>query len=213
MIYAYFSKVIIKSLYFMKRYLHVWLTFVGGILPMLAFSQEQTPKLHYTIGAGASIDGNNLLWGLNMTNELNYKVGGRTSLNAGISFYQSLGNLENNELSTIDQSSGIFISPTLRYNIIQHESGFKLAFGAGPSLQLGGESVRVRNFFTPQDPTPLTIVNKYQRVGLLLELDAEWKSKNPNVRNAVGFSAYGTDNLFPWFYNATYKVRFQVGKK
>ncbi len=197
----------------MKKFLHVCATIVGLTLPILAFSQEQTPKLQYTFGAGASIDGNNLLWGLNMTNELNYIVWGRTSFNAGVSFYQSLGNLENNELSTIDQSSGIFLSPTLRYDIIQGGSGFRLAFGAGPSLQLGGEAVRVRNFFNPQDPTPMTIVNKYQRVGLLLELDAEWKSRNPNVRNAVGFSAYGTDILFPWFYNATYKVRFQVGKK
>jgi hypothetical protein len=197
----------------MKKYLYFCFAIIFIMMPFMAFSQEETPKLRYTLGAGASVDGNNQLWGLNLTNELNYRVGGRTSFNAGVSFYQSLGNLENNELSTIDQSSGIFISPTLRYNIIQHESGFKLAFGAGPSLQLGGEAVRVRNFFNPQDPIPMTIVNKYQRVGLLLELDAEWKSKNPNIRNAVGFSAYGTDNLFPWFYNATYKVRFQVGKK
>ncbi|MBW3469318.1 hypothetical protein [Arthrospiribacter ruber] len=197
----------------MKKYLHISMTCLLCLLPMISFSQEIDSKLEYTIGGGASIDGNNLLWGMNMGTELNYRFAKRFSLNTGVSFYQSLGNLETNESSDLDQSSGIFISPTLRYDILQRDSGFKLAFGAGPSLQLGGESVRQRNFFNPQDPVPFTIINKYQRLGLLLELEAEWKSKNPNIKNALGISAFGADGYFPWFINTTYKVRFQAGKK
>ncbi|UJP66134.1 hypothetical protein [Mongoliitalea daihaiensis] len=196
----------------MNKSLHISLICILCLLPIISFSQDKASKIHYSFGGGTTIDNNNLLWGLNMGTELNYRLAKRFSLNTGVSFFQSLGNFENNPLSEIDQSSGIFISPTLRYDIIQKDSGFKLAFGAGPSLQLGGESVRVRNFFNPQDPIPFTIINKYQRVGLLLELEAEWKSKNPNVRNAVGISAYGADGFFPWFIGATYKVRFQAGK-
>lgn len=196
----------------MNRHLHLSLIFILCLFPLIAFSQEKTSKIHYSFGGGTTIDNNNLLWGLNMGGELNYRFAKRFSVNTGVSFYQSLGNLESNELSDIDQSSGIFISPTLRYDIIQKGSGFKLAFGAGPSLQLGGESVRVRNFFNPQDPVPFTIINKYQRVGLLLELEAEWKSKNPTIRKAVGISAFGADGFFPWFIGATYKVRFQGWK-
>ncbi|SNS32381.1 hypothetical protein SAMN06295967_10784 [Belliella buryatensis] len=197
----------------MKKHPHILLICIICLLPMIAFSQEKESKFQYSFGGGITTDNNNLLWGLNLGTELNYRFAKRFSLNTGLSFYQSLGNLEKNELSDIDQSSGIFISPTLRYDIIQRDSGFKLAFGAGPSLQLGGESVRVRSFFNPDDPVPFTIINKYQRVGLLLELEAAWKSKNPNIRNAVGVSAYGADYYFPWFINATYKVRFQLGKK
>lgn len=85
---------------------------------MVSFARNLQPKLQYAIGGGATIDGTNLLWGLNMSNELNYRLGKRTSLNAGLSFYQSLGNLENRAVNvfaeSIDQSSGIFY---LRYSI------------------------------------------------------------------------------------------------
>ena len=56
------------------------------------------------------------------------------------------------------------------------------------------------------------IINKYHRVGLFVELEAEWKSKNPNRKNAVSLSAFGADNALPWYLNATYKLRFKVGK-
>ncbi len=205
-------------IYLLMQTKHLFLLlFLLAFAPIVCFAQEEKPKLQYSIGGGATIDGNNLLWGLNMSNELNYRLGKRTSLNAGLSFYQSLGNLENRAVNglaeNIDQSSGIFITPTLRYDILQRDSGFKLSFGAGPSLQLGGEAFRATNIFNTADPMPMTFVNKYQRIGLLLELEAEWKTKNPNVRNALALSAFGADYYFPWFINATYKVRFNVGKK
>lgn len=191
--------------------------FFLAFMPIVSFAQEEKPKLQYTIGGGASIDGNNLLWGLNMSNEINYKLGKRTSLNAGVLFYQSLGNLEKKVVfpgqKSRDQSSGIFITPTLKYDILQRNSGFKLAFAAGPSLQLGGETIEYRDFFEPENPNPFMFTNKYQRIGLFLELEAEWKSKNPNIRNAVSISAYGADFYFPWYINATYKMRFNIGKK
>lgn len=188
------------------------LTFVK----VASFAQD-TPKFQYSIGAGGSIDGNNLLWGLNFTNELNYKLGKRTSLNAGLTFYQSLGNLEGKEVfpgqKSQEQSSGIFFTPMLKYDIIQRESGFKLAFAMGPSLQLGGESFLFNYNFSNPEPATTYAVNKYQRIGIMAELEAEWKSKNPNIRNAVSISAYGADLYFPWYINATYKIRFGIGKK
>ncbi|MFN3997793.1 hypothetical protein [Algoriphagus sp.] len=187
------------------------LTFVK----VASFAQDG-PKLQYSIGAGASIDGNNLLWGLNFTNELNYKLGRRTSLNTGLTFYQSIGNLEGTEVfpgqKSKEQSSGIFITPMLKYDIIQRPSGFKLAFAMGPSLQLGGESFLFNPSFSNSEPSTTYAVNKYQRIGIMTELEAEWKTKNPNIRNAASISAYGTDLYFPWYINATYKIRFGIGK-
>lgn len=176
------------------------------------------PKLQYSIGAGASYDGNVGLWGVNFSNELNVSLGKRTSFNTNLTFYQSLGStrdqtMPQNEYGK-DQSSGIFITPTLKYDIIQRESGFKLAFAIGPSLQLGGDAYAANiNFFNPDEPNFVYFGNKYQRVGLMTELEAEWKSKNPNIRNAFSISAYGTHYYIPWYINATYKVRFNLGKK
>lgn len=183
---------------------------------MMAFSQEQESKLKYSFGTGTTFDTNVNLWGLNMGTELNYQFARRFSLNTGVSLYQSLGSLERIEIfgfPNVDQSSGIFISPTLRYDIIQKDSGFKLSLGAGPSLQLGGETFRRLDPFNQSNRIPFTFVNKYQRVGLLLEAEAEWKTKNSNVNNAFGVSAYGASYIFPWYLNATYKIRFKAGKK
>ena len=187
-----------------------------SLLSLSSFAQER-PKFQYTVGFGSSIDGMNDLYGLNFTNELNVRLGKRTSFNAGFSFYQSLGSYNEKMLPEFsngknnEQSSGIFITPSLKYDIIQRPSGFKLAFSAGPSLQLGGETF-IRSFYTGQAVSNY-IVNKYQRVGLMIELEAEWNSKNPNRKNAVSLSAFGAENAIPWYLNATYKMRFKIGKK
>lgn len=202
----------------MKTNLLFLLLFYLGFAPTVSLAQVEKPKIQYSMGGGFSVDRSNMLWGLNMTNEINYRLGKRTSLNAGISFYQSLGNLENKEVfpgqKSKDQSSGIFITPMLKYDILQRDSGFKLAFAAGPSLQLGGQSILFKDNFTdPENPNSFVFHNKYQRIGLMMELEAEWKTKNPNVRNAASISAYGADNDFPLFINVNYKVRFNFGKK
>lgn len=201
----------------MNKHLHISLICILCMLPMLTYSQEKDSKISYSFGGGASIDGNNLLWGLNLGTELNYQFSRRFSLNTGISFYQSIGNLNDREVfnftKRLDQSSGVFVTPTLRYDIISRDSGFKLAFGAGPSLQLGGETFTYLDNFNTESFRPFIHSNRYRRVGLMLELEAQWKTKNPNVNNAFGISAYGADYYFPWYLNATYKVRFKGGKK
>lgn len=52
------------------------------LIGVQSFSNGQVqPKLQYSFGAGGSHDGNNMLYGLNFRNELNYRLGKRTSLN------------------------------------------------------------------------------------------------------------------------------------
>lgn len=179
---------------------------------------QVSPKLQYSVGAGGSYDGNIGLWGVNLSNEINVKLGKRTSFNTNLTFYQSLGSTRGQSVFPgaygNDQSSGIFITPAFKYDIIQRESGFKLALSMGPSLQLGGDAYAFNtNFSNPNEPSYAYFGNKYQRIGLMTELEAEWKSKNPNIRNAVSISAYGTDFYFPWYINLTYKARFDLSKK
>lgn len=187
------------------------------IIQVSAFAQVR-PKLQYSVGAGVSYDGNIGLWGVNFSNELNVSLGKRTSFNTNLTFYQSLGSTRGSSILPrafdSDQSSGIFITPSLKYDIIQRESGFKLALAMGPSLQLGGDAYAFNtNFSNPNEPNFVYFGNKYKRIGLMAELEAEWKSKNPNIRKAASISAYGADLYFPWYINLTYKVRFNLGKK
>lgn len=185
-------------------------------LPFVSKGQDK-PKLQYTVGFGSRVDRTNSLWGVNFSNELNINLRKRTSLNLGLSFYQSLFSTSSMPLppesdgKNKEQSSGLFISPTLRYDILQRPSGFKLAFAFGPSLQLGGATyLPVSYTGAPAQPY---IINKYQRLGVVTELEAEWKSKNPNVKNAASISAFGRNKSFPLYVNLTYKVRFGLGKK
>ena len=187
-------------------------------LPFMSKGQDKS-KFQYSIGMGGTIDGNNLLHGINFTNELNYKLGRRTSLNLGLMFYQSLGNLRDYKFApgqkNIDNSSGIFISPAFKYDIIQRPSSFKLSFSAGPTLQLGGEGYLANiNYFNPEvGPEVVSFINSYQRIVIFAELEAEWTTKNPTVRNAASISATGFDEYLRWYFNASYKVRFGLGKK
>lgn len=191
------------------------LLFLFSFLPLVAVAQEK-PKLQYTIGFGPSVDLNNMLWGVNFSNELNVRLSKRTSFNAGLSFYQSLGSLKEKLLppdsdgKSREQSSGIFITPSIKYHIIERPSGFKLSFAAGPSLQLGGDTF-LPAYFTGIPPSDY-VINKYQRIGVFAELETEWNSKNPNIKNAASISAFTADNgLF--YVNAAYKVRFNLRKK
>lgn len=200
----------------MKTHRLLLLLFVIACAPLVSHAQEK-PKLQYTIGFGSTLDRTNTLWGVNFSNELNVNLSKRTSFNLGLSFYQSIFSTSTSSLppesdgKNKDQSSGLFISPTLKYDILQRPSGFKLAFAFGPSLQLGGDTYLASNY--TGDPSPSYTINKYQRLGVLTELEAEWKSKNPNVKNAASISAYGAGETFPWYFNLTYKVRFGLGKK
>ncbi|WP_338226333.1 hypothetical protein [Algoriphagus confluentis] len=196
------------------------------ILLLIFFSSSQClvqaqdrPKLQYTVGAGGSHDPNNMLYGLNFSNELNYRLGKRTSLNAGLLFYQSIGSFENDNFApgqkNRNHSSGFFINPSFKYRLIQRPSEFNLSFALGPTLQLGGEGYIANiNFFNPEDgPNLASFTDSYQRIGIFAELEAEWKTKNPNVRNAVSLAATGFDEYLRWYVHASYKIRFGIGKK
>lgn len=197
------------------------LLFLILILTLFQFSLygQDRPKMQYSIGAGSSHDGNNALYGLNFSNEFNYRLGKRTSLNAGLLFYQSVGSFEKNEFApgqkNRDHSSGFFITPSFKYAIIQRPSGFNLSLSLGPTLQLGGEGyISNINFFNPEaGPQWASFTNSYQRIGIFAEIEAEWKTKNPNIKNAASISATGFESGLRWYVHATYKIRFGIGKK
>ncbi|WBL44227.1 hypothetical protein PBT90_05940 [Algoriphagus halophytocola] len=199
----------------MKAFLFSLSLLFLSTFPLISQGQEK-PKKTYTLGVGSSIDGMNHLYGINVSNEFSWRLGKRMSFNAGLSYYQSLGSYKESRLElgqkNQEQSSGLFITPSLKYDLIQKPSGFNLSIAAGPSLQLGGETFLYNpNFDGTLPDYPTYVTNKFQRVGLHFELEAAWNSKNPNRKNAVSLSAFGANNAMPWYLHATYKIRLKLG--
>lgn len=182
-----------------------------------SFAQEKE-KPKFTFGAGPAIDQNLALWGINIVNEVDLSISRRFTFTPSLTFYHSIGNIDfdhpNKGLKKEDFSSGIFFNPKLKYAVLQGENGFIFSIAAAPSLQTGSHSfVANVNSSNPESPEWMRFPSKLNRLGLLLELEAEWKIKNPNINQAVGISFSGYDLYMPWYIMATYKIKFKSGEK
>ena len=65
-------------------------------LQSIAFAQDKD-KLIYYVGVGPTIDGNGGLLGVNISNELSFALGKRSSLNPSLTYYQSIGYWDEDE--------------------------------------------------------------------------------------------------------------------
>lgn len=123
--------------------------------------------MQYSVGFGPSIDKALELYGVNLSNELTVGLGKRTAFNAGVSFYQSLGSYREESWrqgllqKNTDQSSGIFITPSLKFDMLQSSSGFNLSLAAGPSLQLGGDTFlyNLNSYTSDPHPSPTSVIS------------------------------------------------------
>lgn len=177
-----------------------------------AWAQEkETPKL--SLGFGGTLDSNLDLWGLNLATEYDIPLSKRLSFVPGITFYHSVGQTfkypEGYPSKNKDYSKGIFINSLVKYDLIKHNSGFNLSLGMGPSFQIGKDSFLYNSNFTGQGEPVLSQITRTQnRLLLKIELEAEWKTKNPNIRNGIALGLVGTHDFFPWYASATYKIKF-----
>lgn len=177
-----------------------------------AWAQDkEKPKI--SLGLGGTLDSNLDLWGLNLTSEYDIPLSKRFSFVPGISFYHSVGQTfkypEGYPSKNKDYSKGIFINSLLKYDLIQHKSGFNLSIGMGPSYQIGKDSFLYNSNITGQGEPILSQVTRTQnRLLLKMEIEAEWKTKNSNIRNGVALGLVGTHDFFPWYTSITYKVKF-----
>ena len=197
----------------MKTKTTILLMFLATFLHFGLQAQEKE-KIRYTFGAGATHDGNLLLWGLNFVNEVDIPISKRFTFTPSLTFYHSIGTTEPNgrfaSQKSEDFSSGIFFNPKLKYDILQKDNGFKLSLSAGPSLNIGSQSfVSPFLFSDPDEPELILSSRSFVRLGLWMELEAEWNTKNPNIKNGVGLSVSGYEKYMPWYINATYKIKFK----
>lgn len=182
-----------------------------------SFAQEKE-KHKFTFGAGPAIEHNLGLWGINIVNEVDLSISKRFTFTPSLTFYHSIGNIDfdhpNKGLKKEDFSSGIFINPKLKYDILQAENGFILSFAAAPSFQIGSHAfVANINSSNPESPEWMRFPSKFNRLGLLLELEAEWNTKNPNINQAIAISFSGYDLDMPSYIMASFKVKIKsLGK-
>jgi hypothetical protein len=203
--------------FFMKTNQLLLAIFLLTLVHAASFAQEKE-KPKFTFGAGPAIDHNLALWGVNIVNEVDLSLSRRFTFTPSLTFYHSIGSIDfdhpNKGLKKQDFSSGIFINPKLKYDIIKGKNGFNFSFAAAPSLQIGSHAfVANINSSNPETPEWMRFPSKLNRLGLLIELEAEWNTKNPNINQAVGFSFSGYDLYMPWYIMATYKVKIKsLGK-
>ena len=89
-------------------------------LQTTGFSQENK-NLIYNVGIGPAIDGNIGLFGINLSNELSFALGKKTSLNPSLTYYQSIKSFDNYDDPKFgqDNSSGLFTNVTFKYDVLK----------------------------------------------------------------------------------------------
>lgn len=176
------------------------------------YAQDDS-KLTYYVGVGPAIDGNLGLFGVNLSNELSFKLGKRTSINPSVTFYQSIKSFDNYDDKNLEQdnSSGLFTNATFKYDILKTKKDFRISLAVGPSFQIGGEN-NWSSYFNGENDQPdyRYSVERFARIGYTQQIAFDWKSKNENRRNSAMLSMSSFDGYWPWYLMATYRIGFKL---
>jgi hypothetical protein len=196
----------------MKKFTFILLAsiFISGIN---AFAQSDD-KLTYYVGVGPTIDGNGGLLGINVNNELSFKLGKRTSVNPSLTFYQSIKYWNEDNSNKNDNSSGLFTNVTFKYDVLKTINDFRVSLAFGPSFQIGSENGYGGSYLVYDDfgnyYNQIFNVKRYIRLGYTQQIAFDWKSKNENRRNSAVVSMSSFDGYWPWYLMATYRIGFKL---
>lgn len=191
------------------------------VLTLVTFfskAQESNKSWMYSVGAGPAIEGNQGMWGLNITNELGYYFTERVSINPSLSYFQTLTPFESgfgiNMLPQENYMSGLFTNAKIRFDLLRTSKDFRIGLSAGPSFQLGGSSYH-RGYTTDgQGPEILVSlgyeVEKHARLGYVTEVTFDWRNAKPNRRSSASISMSSFSGYWPYFLMACYKFGFQL---
>jgi|SRR5690606_20559931 len=196
----------------MKKSLFLSFVFFMCLSQSIVFAQDET-SLTYYVGVGPAIDGNIGLYGINVSNELSFKVGRRTSFNPSLTFYQSIRSFDTFEDANMekDNSSGLFTNATFKYDLVKTKRDFKISLAVGPSFQIGGENTWSSVVYGENDtPDYRYQVERFARIGYTQQIAFDWKSKNENRRNSAVVSMSSFDRYWPWYLMATYRIGFKL---
>lgn len=197
----------------MNRFFLSLFALLSFFLQSTGFSQENK-NLIYNVGIGPTIDGNGGLLGVNVSNELSFGIGKRSSLNPSLTYYQSIGYLNNDEKQRNDNSSGLFTNVTFKYDVLKTKNDFKVSLAFGPSFQIGSENGYGGSYIIYDEIENYNIdiknVERFIRLGYTQQIVFDWKSKNENRRNSALISMSSFSGYWPWYLMATYRIGFKL---
>ncbi|MCE7053208.1 hypothetical protein LZF95_00880 [Algoriphagus sp. AGSA1] len=199
----------------MKRSLLLCFALVTYFIHSSAVAQDNN-KLTYYVGIGPAIDGNIGLYGINISNELSFGVGKRTSLNPSLTYYQSIKSFDNFDDPKFgqDNSSGLFTNVTFKYDVLKTKNDFKISLAFGPSFQIGSENGYGGSYLIYDDVENYYVhqytVERFFRLGYTQQIAFDWKSKNENRRNSAVVSMSSFDGYWPWYLMATYRIGYRL---
>jgi len=180
----------------MKKSLPLIFVLILCFLQVRTFAQEAN-KLTYYVGVGPAIDGNGGLLGVNVTNELSFRLRERTSLNPSLTFYQSIKYWNEDDKNKDDNSSGLFTNVTFKYDVLKTKNDFRISLAFGPSFQIGSENGYGGSYLVYDDFENYYVENnveRFTRLGYTQQVAFDWKSKNENRRNSAVISMSSFDS-------------------
>ncbi|WP_291785231.1 hypothetical protein [Cecembia sp.] len=199
--------------------------YIIALITMMSFSistfaQEDKKELIYRVGVGPVIDGDIGMFGINIMNELTFRMTDRFSINPSLTYYSSLGYIESRQFFSEnpdfqDQSfsSSLFTDVRFQYDVIRTNKGFRLGLAAGPSFQLGGHTYYsgawVNDVIGSFNPSGYA-TERFKRLGYVTQVTFDWKTANPNRRNTIAVSMSSFDNYWPYYLMVNYRLGFKI---
>lgn len=181
-----------------------------------ARAQESQTKTVYYLGGGPAVEGDLGMWAIHFTNQFSYYLNDRVSLNPTLTFFSSLGDIENPHMDEKefrqDYASSFFANIKIQVDVLRTTKDFRIGLAAGPSFQLGGTSNH-RGFTTDIDNNLVSMgyeVEKHRRLGYVTELIFDWPNVKPNRRGSAAVSMSSFSGYWPYYLMATYRFGFQL---
>lgn len=184
---------------------------------ILTHAQEKTDKLIYRVGAGPVIEGNIGLLGINIMNELSYRVHDRISINPSLTYFNSVTDLDGYYWTPMydgknvnEFSSSLFTDVKLQLDLIRTPNDFRLGIAFGPSYQFGGEAYHRGWFGNEQGQLESAgyEVTRFNRLGYVSQVTFDWKGANINRSNTLGISMSSFDGYWPYYLMVNYRLGF-----
>ena len=176
-------------------------------LIMSSYSQEKTKDKLFSVGLGFGNENNVSNYGIFFTNDLKIGLTDKLYINPRLSFFQSLGSIENADDYGYRSHSGLFIDLGLGYSIIKKQK-FDISINLGPSTEIGSETYssmqRYENGILVEEQFEN---NNLKQFGFYSDIEIIWITGN--LTNTIGLKT-NYFGIYPEFIGIVYKIGLRI---